>query len=639
MLINYSIFLPLFSALISGLFATRNNMRFINYVTSIMLVIAAICSINLLLNVVNHDFTAEYDLFSWIKVADFQISWGIKVDALSAMMIFVVNVVSAVVHFYSLGYMKEDKRVNRFMSYLSLFTFFMLILVTAPNLLQLFVGWEGVGLCSYLLIGFWYKKNSANNAAMKAFIVNRIGDFAFLIGIIATYVLFGSLSFVDIFTQIDQFNEVLISVFFIEIRYIDFICMMFFIGCMGKSAQLLLHSWLPDAMEGPTPVSALIHAATMVTAGVFLVVRCSALFEYSPFTLQFMTIIGSLTCIFAATIAITQNDIKKIIAYSTCSQLGYMFFACGVSAYSAGMFHLVTHAFFKALLFLTAGNVIVAMHHKQDIREMGGLRSKLPFTYLLVWIGSLAIAGVPPFAGYFSKDVILEAAFMSHSNHGFIAYILGLVAAFLTAFYSWRLIYTVFHGKMKHEEGLHKIPLTMKMPLIILTLGAIFAGYVGYNLLHIAEYDSSLWQNIIPANKVMEEIHHTPPLIKYLPLIVAIFGIVMAAIYYRYNKSLPQSTVNNFHKLYILFYNKWFFDQIYNKYIVLPYHKLAKFASFKLDQNIIDSYGPNGVAKLTRFFAKVTSKLHTGFVYHYAFSYIIGLTLILLWVFYKGFYN
>ena len=634
-LINYSIFLPLLSAFISGIFATRNNIKFINYVTSIMLIIAAICATILLVNIINYNKEITYDFFTWIAISDFRVNWGIKIDLLSALMIFVVNIVSAVVHCYSLGYMKDDDRVNRFMSYLSLFTFFMLILVTAPNLLQLFVGWEGVGLCSYLLIGFWYKKDSANKAAMKAFVVNRIGDFAFLIAIIATYILFGSLYFEDIFAQIDLFNNVIIKFSLFDIRYIDFICMMFFIGCMGKSAQLGLHTWLPDAMEGPTPVSALIHAATMVTAGVFLVVRCSPLFEQSLFTLQFMTIIGSLTCIFAATIAITQNDIKKIIAYSTCSQLGYMFFACGVSAYSAGMFHLVTHAFFKALLFLTAGNVIVAMHHKQDIREMGGLRNKLPFTYVLVWIGSLAIAGIPPFAGYFSKDVILEAAFMS--DYGLMAYILGLISAFLTAFYSWRLIYIVFHGNNKNNENLHSVPSIMNMSLIILSLGAIFSGYVGYTMLHITEYNAELWKGIIPATEILNKIHHTPPLIKYLPLVVAILGIIMASVYYKYNKSMAKATVNNFHKLYVLFYNKWFFDELYNKYFVLPYKKLASFSAFNCDKKIIDDCGPNGFTKVTKNCAKFISKLQTGFLYHYAFSYIIGLTLILLWVFYKGF--
>ena len=636
-LINYSIFLPLLSAFISAIFATRDNIKFINYITSILLIITAICSTILLINIINYGQEFKYDFFTWIAISDFKVNWGIKVDLLSALMIFVVNVVSAVVHCYSLGYMKDDDRINRFMSYLSLFTFFMLILVTAPNLLQLFVGWEGVGLCSYLLIGFWYKKDSANRAAMKAFIVNRVGDFAFLIAIIATYILFGSLYFEDIFAQIDLFNNVIIKIFFFDIRYIDFICMMFFIGCMGKSAQLGLHTWLPDAMEGPTPVSALIHAATMVTAGVFLVVRCAPLFEYSPLTLQFMTIIGSLTCIFAATIAITQNDIKKIIAYSTCSQLGYMFFACGVSAYSAGMFHLVTHAFFKALLFLTAGNVIVAMHHKQDIREMGGLRNKLPFTYILVWIGSLAIAGIPPFAGYFSKDVILEAAFMSGNNYGLIAYILGLIAAFLTAFYSWRLIYLVFHGNNKSDEKLHSVPSLMNISLIILALGAIFSGYIGYSMLHITEYNSELWQGILPATDILNKVHHTPPLIKYLPLVIAIFGIIIASTYYKYNKSLAQATVNNFHKLYIFFYNKWFFDELYNKYLVSPYNKLAKVFAVNYDRNLIDGYGPNGFSRFIKTSAKLISRLQTGFLYHYAFSYIIGMTLILLWVFYKGF--
>ena len=364
--VKLAIFLPLLSAFISGVCATKNNMVFIHIISVLTLIITAILSTILFIDVITMKQDITYHLFQWVAVSDFDIDWSIKIDSLSATMIFVVNSVSAIVHCYSMGYMKEDSRVNRFMAYISLFTFFMLILVTSANLLQLFVGWEGVGLCSYLLIGFWFKKESANQAAMKAFIVNRIGDFAFLIGIVAIYMLFGSLYFDDIFMQAGLFKDVEINIAFMDMKYLDFICIMLFLGCMGKSAQLGLHTWLPDAMEGPTPVSALIHAATMVTAGVFLLVRCSPLFEYSPLALQFVTIVGGLTCIFAATIAITQNDIKKIIAYSTCSQLGYMFFACGVSAYAAGMFHLVTHAFFKALLFLAAGNVIMAMHHKND---------------------------------------------------------------------------------------------------------------------------------------------------------------------------------------------------------------------------------------------------------------------------------
>ena len=398
LLVKLSIFLPLLSAFLSGAVATKKNIKFVHFLSILILAITAILSTLLFIDVITYKQDVTYRLLQWISVADFEVDWSIKIDSLSATMIFVVNTVSAIVHCYSIGYMKGETRVNRFMSYISLFTFFMLLLVTSSNLLQLFVGWEGVGLCSYLLIGFWYKKESANKAAMKAFVVNRIGDFAFLIGIVAIYMLFGSLYFDDIFTQVQSYENVGLRIFFLDVKYIDFICLMLFFGCMGKSAQLGLHTWLPDAMEGPTPVSALIHAATMVTAGVFLVVRCSPLFEYSPVVLQFITIVGAVTCIFAATIAITQNDIKKIIAYSTCSQLGYMFFACGVSAYSAAMFHLVTHAFFKALLFLCAGNVIIAMHHKNDIRQMGGLWKKLPYTYMLVWIGSLAISGIPPFA-------------------------------------------------------------------------------------------------------------------------------------------------------------------------------------------------------------------------------------------------
>lgn len=640
-LVKLSIFLPLLSALISGIFATKGNIRFINFVSTTILITTAILSIILFIDVTTLHQDITYTLFPWISVADFNANWSLKIDSLSATMILVVNSVSAIVHCYSLGYMKHDSRINRFITYISLFTFFMLILVTSANLLQLFVGWEGVGLCSYLLIGFWYKKESANKAAMKAFIINRIGDFAFLIGIIALYMLFGSLYFDDIFTQVYLFADVELNILFTDIKYLDFVCMMLFIGCMGKSAQLGLHTWLPDAMEGPTPVSALIHAATMVTAGVFLVVRCSPLFEYSPFTLQFITIIGGLTCIYAATVAITQNDIKKIIAYSTCSQLGYMFFACGVSAYAAGMFHLVTHAFFKALLFLAAGNVIIAMHHKNDIREMGGLWKKLPYTYILFWVGSLAISGIPPLSGYYSKDAILESAFMSNGDCSFFAYIVGLITVFLTAFYSWRLIYIVFHGTAKSDQPVERIPKTMSLPLIFLALGAICVGYIGYHYLHVVESASSFWQKsifVLHENDVLEKIHHTPPLIKYLPLITTISGITLATIYYIYNKNLPKLTMNSFHSLYKFFHGKWFFDELYVSYIVKPYMKIAKFNALIIDKKAIDNFGPNGLSSIVNKCSKLVSKLHTGFIYHYAFSYITGIILILSWLFWKTVY-
>ena len=636
--VKLAIFLPLFSALLSAVFALRDNKKTLNLLSSILVAIAALASLELFKEIIIDKGFYDIQLLEWIRVGDFSVDWGIKLDQLSVTMIVVVNLVSAIVHFYSLGYMSDQKRVNRFMSYLSLFTFFMLVLVTSSNLIQLFVGWEGVGLCSYLLIGYWYKKESANVAAFKAFIANRVGDFAFLIGLMGIYILFGSFYFDDILPNVLAHKDTTFSIFNFQVNYIDFICVMLFIGCMGKSAQLGLHVWLPDAMEGPTPVSALIHAATMVTAGIFLVVRCSALFELSEIALQMMTIIGALTCIFAATIAITQNDIKKVIAYSTCSQLGYMFFACGVSAYAAGMFHLVTHAFFKALLFLCAGNIIVAAAHEQDLRKMGGLWKKIPATYLLVWIGSLAIAGIPPFSGYFSKDMILEVAYMADSKYGLFAFILGLTAAFLTSFYSWRLLYLVFHGESKVKH-FHKVPQIMTMPLYILALGAIFVGYYGYNFFHVVSENSEYWGDTITVMaepNILALAHDIPPLIKYLPLIISLLGILFATIFYKYKKDLPRATVNNFYKIYKLFLNKWYFDEIYQKYIIRPFVIIAGCFYKIFDQKIIDGAGPNGAAFVARKLSRIVSLSQTGHVYHYAFSFILGIITLLTWLIFKN---
>ena len=632
--IKLAIFLPLLSSLVTAIFALKENKKLLNIASCILVALAAISSLELFKEVVLLKASYELELLKWLKVGDFSVNWGIKLDALSVSMIVVVNLVSAIVHFYSLGYMSDQKRVNRFMSYLSLFTFFMLILVTSANLIQLFVGWEGVGLCSYLLIGYWYKKESANLAAFKAFIVNRVGDFAFLIGLMGIYILFGSFYFSDILPYASAYRNIGFTIFNYHVNYIDFICLMLFIGCMGKSAQLGLHVWLPDAMEGPTPVSALIHAATMVTAGIFLVVRCSALFELSEITLQLMTIIGALTCIFAATIAITQNDIKKVIAYSTCSQLGYMFFACGVSAYAAGMFHLVTHAFFKALLFLCAGNVIVAAAHEQDLRKMGGLWKKIPMTYLLVWIGSLAIAGLPPFSGYFSKDVILEVAYMANSKYGFFAFIMGLMAAFLTAFYSWRLLYLAFHGESKVRH-FHKVPQIMTMPLYILALGAIFMGYYGYSIFHVVSSEHDFWGDAITVlhePNILAQIYNIPPIIKSLPLLISLLGVITATVFYVYKKELPKLAVNNFYLIYKFFHNKWYFDELYHKYIVQPYKCLAGYSYKLFDQKIIDGMGPNGARYLVQKLARIVSVSQTGNIYHYAFSFILGAIILLTWL-------
>ncbi|HJN25497.1 MAG TPA: NADH-quinone oxidoreductase subunit L, partial [Rhodospirillales bacterium] len=509
-MITTAVFLPLLASLIAGIlaFATggadkkkRARLdKLSQYVTCGGLLTSAVLAIIIFKDVALDGNAQTVHLLNWIDSGTLSISWALKVDSLTAVMMIVVTVVSAMVHVYSIGYMHHDPNVPRFMSYLSLFTFFMLMLVTADNLVQMFFGWEGVGLASYLLIGFWYNKPSANAAAIKAFVVNRVGDFGFALGIFTIFVMFDTVSLDQIFAAAPAKANDTISVFGGEFHALTVACLLLFVGAMGKSAQLGLHTWLPDAMEGPTPVSALIHAATMVTAGVFMVARLSPLFEYSDIALTVVTIVGGSTCIFAATIGCTQNDIKRVIAYSTCSQLGYMFFACGVSAYSAGIFHLMTHGFFKALLFLGAGSVIHAMSDEQDMRKMGGIWKMVPVTYALMWIGSLALAGVWPFAGFYSKDIILEAAWGAHTVAGGYAFWMGITAAFLTAFYSWRVILMTFHGTSRADERVlahvHESPKIMLVPLMILAAGALFAGYIGYESF-VGHNAAEFWGNAI----------------------------------------------------------------------------------------------------------------------------------------------
>jgi NADH-quinone oxidoreductase subunit L len=550
------VFLPLLGSILSYIMGYKYGDKTSIFISSTLLTISAICSIYIFSQVIFNKLTLDIEILRWIDIGTFKANWSIHVDALTSIMFLVVTSVSSLVHIYSAGYMSHDPNVPRFMSYLSLFTFFMLLLVSADNLIQLFVGWEGVGLCSYLLIGYWYKKPSACNAAIKAFVVNRIGDFAFALGIFSVFIIFDSVEFKYIFSTISEKQNTIFNILGYQLNAIDTMCILLFIGAMGKSAQIGLHTWLPDAMEGPTPVSALIHAATMVTAGVFLIARFSPVFEYSPIALQFITIIGATTALFAATVAITQNDIKKIIAYSTCSQLGYMFFACGVSAYPAAIFHLMTHAFFKALLFLGAGSVIHAMSDEQDITKMGGIWKKIPLTYGLMWIGSLALAGIYPFAGFYSKDAILEAAYASHSQVGQYAYIVGTIAAFLTAFYSWRLIILVFHGKpnasAKIMEHVHESPKVMLFPLIILAVGALTSGVIAYNM-GIIDANMAFWGNSLSSsrNNILEQIHHIPTIYKYLPLIVAILGIFTAYKNYVFITSIPKLLCSCFDPVYI----------------------------------------------------------------------------------------
>ncbi len=490
----FAVFLPLFGALCAGflVFIRSSEAKTPNridiaaqWVTCGAMILAAVAAGVVFWDVVLGNNPRTVELFTWIDSGAMEVSWAIKLDTLSSVMLFMVTTVAAVIHVYSIGYMHHDHSIPRFMSYLSLFTFFMLMLVSADNLVQLFFGWEGVGLCSYLLIGFWYDRPAANAAAIKAFVVNRIGDFGFALGIFAIFVLFQSVDYDTIFAAVAGKADATMVVFGTEFHAITICAVLLFIGAMGKSAQLGLHTWLPDAMEGPTPVSALIHAATMVTAGVFMVCRMSPLFEYSDTALTLVTVVGASTAIFAATVACVQNDIKRVIAYSTCSQLGYMFFAAGVSAYSAGVFHLVTHAFFKALLFLGAGSVIHAMSDEQDMRKMGGIWKQVKVTWVLMWIGSLSLAGIFPFAGYYSKDTILEAAYAAHTLAGGYAFWLGIAAAFLTAFYSWRLIIMTFHGESRADPKVlakvHESPKVMILPLFVLAAGAMFMGYIGFN--------------------------------------------------------------------------------------------------------------------------------------------------------------
>jgi NADH-quinone oxidoreductase subunit L len=543
-----------------------------------------------------------------------------------------------VVHVYSVGYMSHDEHQPRFMAYLSLFTFFMLMLVTSDNLAQLFVGWEGVGLCSYLLIGFWFKKPEANAAAIKAFLVNRVGDFGFALGIFATFALFGSIHYDEIFSNAPAHTASVLTFLGYELPAMTLICILLFIGAMGKSAQLGLHTWLPDAMEGPTPVSALIHAATMVTAGVFMVARLSPLFEQSETALLVVTLVGAATAFFAATVGLVQNDIKRVIAYSTCSQLGYMFFACGVGAYAAGIFHLMTHAFFKALLFLGAGSVIHGMSGEQDMRKMGGIWDKMPITYGYMWIGSLALAGIPWFAGYYSKDMILEAAYAG-GGAGKFAFALGVAAAFMTAFYSWRLLILTFHGKPRASaevmSHVHESPPIMLLPLVLLAFGAVFSGMIGYHALGLISPEGNFWQASIASHVILEEAHHVPGWVPVLPLLVALSGVAAAWYFYSVNPKLPGDLAGRFPALYRFLLNKWYFDELYDRAFVVPAKKLGRKLWKFWDEQVIDGVAVNGSASLAAFFAGRMSRAQTGYVYHYAFAMLLGFLLVTTWVVFR----
>jgi NADH-quinone oxidoreductase subunit L len=587
----------------------------------------------------HHD--ARVTLFPWIISGDLKIDWALRIDTLTAVMLVVVGTISAFVHLYSIGYMEEDPHRPRFFAYLSLFTFAMLMLVTADNLVQLFFGWEGVGLMSYLLIGFWYQKPEANAAAIKAFLVNRVGDFGFSLGIFAVFALTGAIEFDTIFAQAPALTGKTIHFLGANVDALTLICLLLFMGAMGKSAQFLLHTWLPDAMEGPTPVSALIHAATMVTAGVFMVARLSPLFDLAPDAQTFVTFIGATTAFFAATVALVQNDIKRIIAYSTCSQLGYMFVAMGTGAYSIGMFHLFTHAFFKALLFLGSGSVIIAMHHEQDIRHMGGLKDRLPFTYWTMVVGTLALTGFPLTAGYFSKDAIIEAAYAAHNPMALYAFWATVIAAALTAFYSWRLILLTFHGSphdYHHYEQARESPLVMIIPLGVLAVGSIFAGFPFQDLFagHGASdfFRDSL--KLAQENGILENMHHAPYLVTVLPTVMMAVGFVIAWQFYMRRPQLPAELVRQHNALYRFLLNKWYFDEIYDAIIVRPTLWLARVLWKGGDGWLIDGFGPDGVSARVLEVTQGAIRLQTGYLYHYAFAMLIGVAAFITWFMFGG---
>ncbi|OHC95794.1 MAG: NADH-quinone oxidoreductase subunit L [Sphingomonadales bacterium RIFCSPLOWO2_12_FULL_63_15] len=615
-------------------------------------------------------------LFTWIQSGSFDAQWALRVDTMTAVMLVVITSVSSLVHLYSWGYMDEEPDQPRFFAYLSLFTFAMLMLVTANNLLQMFFGWEGVGLASYLLIGFWFRKPSANAAAIKAFVVNRVGDLGFMMGIFGTYLVFNTISIPEILEMAPSMAGSTIGFLGARFDTMTVLCLLLFIGAMGKSAQLGLHTWLPDAMEGPTPVSALIHAATMVTAGVFMVCRLSPMFETSETALTVVTYVGTATCLFAATVGTVQTDIKRVIAYSTCSQLGYMFFAAGVGAYGAAMFHLFTHAFFKALLFLGAGSVIHAMHHEQDMRYYGGLRKSIPITFWTMTLGTLAITGVGlplvgiGFAGFYSKDGILEAAYAA-GGAGNGAFLVGVFAALLTSFYSWRLVFLTFFGKPRwaasehiqhalhdahghghddhHDDHAHddkhhapatgtggyhphESPWVMLVPLIVLSIGAVFAGLVFHDQFIGSEGGIAFWQGSLAFDShLMHAAHEVPKWVKFSPFTVMLTGLAIAWLAYIKNTDWPQRFVAQFGVLYTFLLNKWYFDELYNLLFVKPAFAIGRFFWKFGDVGFIDRFGPNGLAALVVQGNKVTRRLQSGYLYTYALVMLIGLAAAATW--------
>lgn len=649
------VFLPLIGFLVAGLFGNKIGAKASEYITSGLMVFVAILSWIVFFKIpLGHDAeTVRIPVLHWVNSGALTFDWALHVDTLTGVMLVVVNSVSALVHIYSIGYMHHDPHRPRFFAYLSLFTFAMLMLVTSDNLIQMFFGWEGVGLASYLLIGFWFKKPSANAAAMKAFVVNRVGDFGFLLGIFSVFALFQSVDYNTIFAAAanalpgGDANQVVLDFLGYQLDRqgaITIACLLLFMGAMGKSAQFLLHTWLPDAMEGPTPVSALIHAATMVTAGVFMVARMSPIFELSQTALLVVTIIGATTAFFAATVALVQNDIKRVIAYSTCSQLGYMFAALGVGAYGAAVFHLFTHAFFKALLFLCAGSVIHAVSDEQDMRRMGGLRKLIPVTYWMMIIGTVAITGlgipgtVIGTAGFFSKDAIIEAVFASHNLASGYASTLLIVAALFTSFYSWRLIFMTFFGKPRASaevmHHVHELPPVMLVPLLILGIGAILAGVLFKELFFGHEY-VEFWKGSLftsTANQLLEEHHHVPLWVKLSPFVAMVIGFVVAWIFYIRAPEMPKALAARHRGLYQFLLNKWYFDELYDFLFVRPARWLGRLFWKGGDGWLIDGFGPNGVSARVLDVTNRVVKMQSGYLYHYAFAMLIGVAALVTWM-------
>jgi len=634
----FILFLPLLAAFISGFFGKFIGHRSSEIITSLFTSTSAILSILVFYKVMSQSYENNIIISTWINSGALNANWSIKIDALSSVMLVVVTLISALVHIYSIGYMLHDPHRSRFMAYLSLFTFSMLTLVTSDNFLQLFFGWEGVGLSSYFLIGFWFKKESANAAAIKAFIVNRVGDFGFALGIFLIFYIFGTINYEEVFQQIPQTTKKEIVFLGIHINAINLICVLLFIGAMGKSAQILLHTWLPDAMEGPTPVSALIHAATMVTAGVFLVVRCSPIYEYSQLALSLITIVGMTTALFAASVALAQNDIKKIIAYSTCSQLGYMFFAAGVGAYNVAMFHLFTHAFFKALLFLGSGSVIHSFKDEQDINQMGGVWKNLPYTYVLMVIGTLALTGFPFLSGFYSKDAIIEFAYLRGSSTGYYAVTIGIFTALLTSIYSWRLIFKTFHGPYNNKKldikSIHDSPMVMILPLLILAIGAIAAGYLFKDLFIGHKVSYEFWGSSIKFLKPLSQ-DHPPTWLMFLTPILVVISIPFSFYLFVKNKNLVEEIAKGNQPLYLFLKNKWYFDELYDLIFVKFIKKAGNFLWKKIDGAIIDRFGPDGISKLIKILSLKAVKFQSGHIYQYAFVMLIGFSIILTFLIIK----